>query len=161
VRRQGRPRGRREGGGEERGADWQTKLKFNCIRTGARSEGGRKEEEEEDRAFVVLCQRDGEKKPRKRAAVWEDEMKTRTDGDGGSGEAVVVGGGGMRGEGGWRERERESESGRESKPALCSTRSFTSFLPPFQFDTGDSLARCQTTRRLKKTKVMKGALPWK
>jgi len=85
-------------------------------------------------------------------------MKTRTDGGGGSGEAVVVGGGGMRGEGGWRERERESGSGRESKPALCSTRSFTSFLPPFQFDTSDSLARCQTTRRLKKTKVMKGAL---
>ena len=23
-------------------ADWQTKLKFNCIRTGARSEGGRR-----------------------------------------------------------------------------------------------------------------------
>jgi hypothetical protein len=22
-------------------ADWQTKLKFNCIRTGARSEGGK------------------------------------------------------------------------------------------------------------------------
>ena len=65
-------------------------------------------------------------------------MKTRTDGDGVSGEAVVVGGGGMRGERGWREREKERVRVEESRNRPCSTRSFTSFLPLFQFDTSGS-----------------------
>ena len=101
-------------------ADWQTKLKFNCIRTGARSRSGRKRKGRKKGRQSLLVVRDGARKETKKEGriVWEDGMKIMTDGDGGSGEAVVVGGGGMKGEGGWRKRERESESGRESKPAL-------------------------------------------
>ena len=74
---------------------------------------------------------------------------------------VGGGGGGLagdgRGEGGGRERDGDSESGRESKPVLqCPIVDFLSFL--LQFDANVSLACCQTTRRLEKTKVMKGFL---
>jgi hypothetical protein len=65
---------------------------------------------------------------------------------------------GMGGErGGGVGGERDSESGRESKPVLqCPIVDFLSFL--LQFDANVSLACCQTTRRLEKTKVMKGFL---
>jgi hypothetical protein len=63
---------------------------------------------------------------------------------------------GRGGGGGERERDGDSESGRESKPVLqCPIVDFLSFL--LQFDANVSLACCQTTRRLKKIKVMEGA----
>ena len=99
------------------------------------------------------------KEPKKEGRKVRKSMQTRAEEGGDGGEAKwweeeEEEWQGMERGGGERER---GESGRKSKPALqCPIVDVLSFL--LQFDANVSLACCQTTRRLDKTKVMKGTL---